>query len=756
MFGLTCFELLKIWKKRSFLACLGILLALNLFMLWYGNLPKEGKPPLSAYRMAAGDMSGMDEQEKWEYIKELKEKADHIAMLQEILTLQAWGDEIGNALAAQLLRENPAIYETYMEELTEGGYLKYTDDLDKERALLDELYEEIEKIRGYGAYLESVEKQAERLRGISIFRTASRFGRQNVERSAADHRGLSDKNIRFYPSKGIRMAMESHSTDIFLLLSVFLFVGGLIGEEKEKGLFYLTRAAKNGIAVCMGAKLLALLIHVTAFCFLFYGENLLYASATAGLGSFSAQIQSVGAYMESSLALTLGEYAALAVLTKAALFFCFGAMLTAVSVWAAKSFTPQLAGAAFLFCNGLCYAVIPAGSAFHMFKYLSFFGMLETERLYGGYLNFNVWGNAVPRLAATMLCLILFGAAGAAAAFFLFLRGRSLVMQKARRLMLPFRPYQSLLRHEGYKILFTNRALLLLLFAVLLLGWKDLGKSYTCPAKEQYYADMMLLLEGRLTEEKEDMVLREQARFDEAFAQLARIEELEACGSIDKSTADERKLPWLGVLAFYPSFTRIAEQYAHIKAEGGYFIYDTGYRYLFGKMDESFLTDCLLLTLCMIFAFGGVMAMEYRKKSWYLLASTRKGRRQVLMQKINIYILCAACTVLLPWIFRAVSIGRTYPMRGIGLSAGNLPMYFGKVADIPIFVLIAAAVLSQLAALLLVGAVVLFWSWNRKSYLQASFLSFLMLALPLVLAVLGLDFAKWISIYGIYGWTGFL
>ncbi len=83
-------------------------------------------------------------------------------------------------------------------------------------------------------------------------------------------------------------------------------------------------------------------------------------------------------------------------------------------------------------------------------------------------------------------------------------------------------------------------------------------------------------------------------------------------------------------------------------------------------------------------------------------------------------------------------------------------LYFGKVADIPIFVLIAAAVLSQLAALLLVGAVVLFWSWNRKSYLQASFLSFLMLALPLVLAVLGLDFAKWISIYGIYGWTGFL
>lgn len=756
MFGLTCFELLKIWRKRSFLAGLGILLALNLFMLWYENLPKEGKPPLSAYRMAACDMSGMDEQEKWEYVKALKEKVDGIAMLQEILNLQAWGNEMGNMLAAQLLQENPAVYETYMEELTEGCYLKYTDDLEKERALLDELYEEIEKIRGYGAYLESIEEQAKRLRGISVFRTASRFGRQNVERSAADHRGLSDKNIRFYPSRGLRLAMERRSTDIFLLLSVFLFVGGLIGEEKERGLFYLTRAAKNGVAVCMGAKLLALLIHVTAFCFLFYGENLLYASATAGLGSFSAQIQSVGAYMESSLPITLGEYAALAVLTKAALFFCFGAMLTAVSVWAAKSFTPQLAGVGFLFCNGLCYAAIPAGSAFHMFKYLSFFGMLETERIYGGYLNFNVWGSAVPRLAVTMLCLILFGAAGAAAAFFLFLRGRSLVMQRAYRRMLPFRPYQSLLRHEGYKILFTNRALLLLLFAALLIGWKDLGKNYACPAQEQYYADMMLSLEGRLTEEKEAVVLREQARFDEAFAQLKHIEELEADGSMEKSAADERKLPWLGVLAFYPSFTRVAEQYTHVKAEGGYFIYDTGYRYLFGKMDESLLTDCLLLTLCMIFAFSGAVAMEYQKKSWYLLAATRKGRRQVLWQKINVYILCAACAAVLPWVCRAVSVSRAYPMHGLLLSIRNLPMYYGKTADMPVFMLIAAAVLSQLAALLLVGVVVLFWSWNRKSYLQASFFSFLMLALPLGLAVLGLDFAKWISIYGIYGWTGFL
>ena len=41
------------------------------------------------------------------------------------------------------------------------------------------------------------------------------------------------------------------------------------------------------------------------------------------------------------------------------------------------------------------------------------------------------------------------------------------------------------------------------------------------PPKEQYYQDMMLCLEGSLTPEKEEIILTEKARFQEAFEQIS-------------------------------------------------------------------------------------------------------------------------------------------------------------------------------------------------------------------------------------------
>ena len=50
MIRLTVVELEKIWgKKQFFLSCL-LLLALELFLMWYTNLPGEDRAGLSAYK----------------------------------------------------------------------------------------------------------------------------------------------------------------------------------------------------------------------------------------------------------------------------------------------------------------------------------------------------------------------------------------------------------------------------------------------------------------------------------------------------------------------------------------------------------------------------------------------------------------------------------------------------------------------------------------------------------------------------------
>lgn len=758
MLKLIPYELLKIWHKRSFAVFMGVLLILNVIMLWYTTMPKDGEAPLSAYKALSSDLSRMEEDDKYNYIIQMKEEIDGVSAVAEILSLQARGDEMGAALAENSLAKKPDIIEKYMQKYKSGEYLKYTDNLYTEKALLDEIYDELTVVSGYDAYLERIRNRKELLNGISVFGETpdDDFSHQNMEKSAYEHAGLNSENIRYLPSKGIHIALESPFTDLLLIPAVFLFIGSLITEEKEKGLLYITRATRNGIANSIIAKLLALLVHVIAMCLLLYGSNLIFAGIQTGLCDFSAQLQSVPSYLESSLSITMLEYTLLCLVTKAMVLFGFGAVITAISVGTAKSYLPQLAGIGWLGINWICYVAIPAYSDLNVIKYLSFFGCMKTEYLYGGYLNLNIAGHAVSRRDLSLMMIGVFCAAGLLVSFLLFCKGKSLEVRKIYQISLtPFRPHGSLWRHEAYKILFTNKALILLTAFALLIGYRDLSRTYSPSVSEQYYATIMTDLQGSLTAEKEKLVLSEQARFEEAKSQVERIDEQCAAGRLDKNTAEQMKMQWYGVLVFYPAFQRVEAQYEHVKASDGEFIYDTGYQYLFGTLDDSFLIDLLFLTMGVIAAFGNVMAMEEEKQSWHLLAATARGKWQIIYRKIAV---CAAATgimALLPWIFRFISISRVYPMGEFLSATRNLPMYFEWNVGLPIIVFLIISVFSQIIAMLLVSAVILWFSYKRKSYLQASFLALLILTIPLIASMMGMDFAKWFSVYPIYSWMLF-
>ncbi len=759
MIKLIPFELLKIWHKRSFQVLIGTLLIINIFLLWYLNTPTEDMPSLSAYKAVSRDISSMSEEKKLEYITDLKEQIDNINFVYDVCICQSLGNEMGEVLAKQMLDSNPGVFEEYYDDYINGSYLTYTDSLFKEKILIDEVYKEIKKVGSFDEYIDSIKQNKDNLGSISIFKTVSEdsFSSRNIEKSAADHEGLSSENISFYPSKGISIAMESSITDIFLILSIFLFVGSLISEEKEKGLFYITRATKNGIANCIGSKLIALLIHCVTISVLLYGSNLLFAGLTTGLCDFTASIQSIASYMESDLSISIMGYVIFCILTKSMILFGLGIALTILSICTSKSFFPQLIGVGWLVLNWFAYTGIPSYSSANPIKFLSFFGLMKTENLYGGYLNLNVFEHAVPRLPLALFLVGTICVIGIMISFICFRRGSSLEIRKTHiSSHIPFHPHGSLLRHEGYKILFTNKAIIILLVFAILIGFGDFGKTYSPSISEQYYQDIMLKLEGELTPDKEELVSTEQARYDEAFEQIELIDAMVARGEIDANTGDYMKMKWYGEVTLYLAFQRVLLQYDSIKESGGVFVYDTGYRYIFGAMDDSFLTDLLILSLCMVFAFSNVFSMEYQKKSWYLLSATFKGKQQIIRKKIIICTLCTMVMTILPWIFRSICISDTYPMHNLLNSIKNIPIYFEFGVDIPIVVFIVFACLSQIAAIMIIVLVILFFSWWRRNNLQALFLTLLILVVPIVLAIMGIDFAKWFSIYPLYSWMAYI
>lgn len=757
MFKLIPFELGKIWRKKSFVALIFLLLILNVFLLWYLNDPSDIEPPLPAYKAIYRDLSEKSPEEQAEYLNDLTKTLDNLKVVEQIVVLSSQQSEMSQMYAARMLEEHRDIFEKYRSLYESGDFLIYTDSMFKETALINGIAAEYKTVSEYDKYIRSIEENRNRLNGVSIFvkKDAESFSSRNIEKSYNDHKDLTSENIRFAPYKGVKMASENMITDLFLLLSIMLFTGGLITEEKEKGLFYVTRATRNGIAKCIAAKLAALLIHSFAIVLLLYGSNFIYAAATTGIGDLTASIHSVAAFRESALNITLGEYFALGFITKTAMIFTFGAAVTAVSIISSKSFVPQLAAVGWLGINWLAFQFIPAYSIFNPIKYLSFWGIINQKFIYAEYLNFNISEYPINRtLGAVILIAVLF-AAVTAAAVLLFVKCPSLDIRKTRRAsIIPFHIHANLLVHEGSKILFTNKAVVVLLLFALLIGFGDLDKGHALSIGENYYQTIMKELEGELTDEKERYILEEKARYDEAFAQIAAINEMIASGEIDSTTGIGMKSQWEAVTALYPYFQRAEIQYEHIiEQHGGVFIYDTGYQFLFGKFNDNFTVDLLLLSMCMIFAFGNVLPMEDGVKSWNLLSATAQGKRRIISRKIITCAVCAAVMTVLPFVFRLISTLRTFPLALWGSVANDLPMYYESGAALPIWAFAAAAVILQILSVCIVTAVILLISANRKSFLQTVFLGLLILAVPLILSIMGLEPAKWSSVYPLYAVT---
>ena len=239
MCRLIYYELAKIWRKRSLALSVCVLLILNLFLLWYVNCSNGENVPLSAYKSFQNEIAEMSEIEKGDYISNLKETMDGVCLVQNVLDMQKMQGESGKALAEQEMTANPGVFEKYYKTYQAGSYLHFTDSIWQEKNLIDELYNEQQKAAGYEEYLQSVQGNKASLSGISIFgnQDKNNFSTRNIEKSAEDYAALSDQNIRWMPSKALSVSMENIWTDLFLILSVFLFAGNLIFEEKEKKLF---------------------------------------------------------------------------------------------------------------------------------------------------------------------------------------------------------------------------------------------------------------------------------------------------------------------------------------------------------------------------------------------------------------------------------------------------------------------------------------------------------------------------------------
>ena len=307
MFRLIYFELKKIWCKRSFIFSICLLLMINIFFLWYTNLENEDKIALSSYKKFREEIANMNESQKGEYIEKLKKDIDGVSFVMNIISMQ--NTEMGAEFAKQEMQEKPKLFETYYDLYKSGNYLHFTNSFEKEQKFIDEVYDEYTKVSNYDLYLKEIREKENALNGISVFKNQNGnendFSSRNIKKSTSDYEKLDNNGICYIPSKMITSTMENIWTDIFVILLAFLFIGSLITEEKEKGLFYITRTTKYGISHSIITKLIALFISCILFEVIFFLSNYMFFGISTGFSDISIKLQSISPYIGTNLSISI-------------------------------------------------------------------------------------------------------------------------------------------------------------------------------------------------------------------------------------------------------------------------------------------------------------------------------------------------------------------------------------------------------------------------------------------------------------------
>lgn len=747
-------EFQKIFSKKTFLLLI-VALVVNWVLLGYGTQQQyQNAAPPEAYRQVFTELSGKTEAEKLAFLQEKLDRLNACSLWENQAEME-YNEE--NSLSEEEL----TLMEQYRKDYENQSYLEYTDSLYMEKNFIEKLYQQAKSVTEYDAMVDGVLKEAETKTSISIFSEPDSFSYRNLKNAAAKFETMYGTPTTFDISEGVNAATKSVATDLIVVLILLFVSGELIIREKERGLLPIIKSTKNGRLRVILSKI-AVLLGLSVFCsILFFGENLIYAQVTFGLGDLTRSIQSVSGYLTSALSLSVGEYLLCFFLIKAVAYFLAAMLAMLACVILFHPAPSYLCVAVVIGVSYVLYGTILPVSRWNLFRYLNLANFLSVTPLFDSYQNLNLFEypfEVLPASLITMAVLLL---------LFVFLSIWIFCVKKTseRSLRLPNflhlrkRPKTgrsvSLFYHESFKLLMSNKALILLILFVLF-QWNTVRSSVFYSPEEMYYKSYMTALGGPLTPEKEQYLADEQEKFDQAQQNLAEIQQKFAAGEIGK---DELRLlteSYQKILAPQRTFSeKILPQYEYIKqmqAEGEdpNFVYETGFLSLMGQGNElvnaqSDIQNGTILLLLMILCFSGLFSMEYSTGAQNIVSVYLHGRRRTVLRKVAVSALLLAAFFVLTYLPDFLYVFKNYGLPLANAPLNSIQLFAGWGAGWQIwhyFVLLYALRFLVAFCLLLI---IQWLSCKLKNFTTALFGSVGFLLSPFLLHLLGV---QWLDYFG--------
>lgn len=548
-----------------------------------------------------------------------------------------------------------------------------TEENDYKRHLLFEyIRTELGAVKGYRDYIDGITVYADKLANLSIFNSGDQFSNKNMEKIAEVYVSLPEINTEAGPQRGIEMVLDNPGgTVLAFLFAVFVCVSVVI-REREIGSLVLTRTTflgyfKHGVAklscCCVASTLSVIFIELSGW---------ITAEAMYGLGDISRPIQSIPDFRTCVFPCSVIEFAVIQTIFKV-LYVSAIINLVFFAVCVSSSYLKLIVIFAVVFgSEGIMYAQISGNSTLSFLKYFNIYCGMDSDRLFGDYININAFGNPIWLLPVVIgfviMLFVLFSCLGVWGYY-----GMDVMPQGKLKLSLKVLPEKtvSLFVHELYKFFFCEKvAFIIIAFAVLrILTFSPVNEVFK-NREEMYYKQYMMKLEGLYGKDKEEFIEREKIEYEElskkAIEAMTSTEDVVVLSLISAKYQDESKK--------YTALNMVESHAEYLRVNDGAFVYDLGYRILTGdergKRENNILWIMvnLVMTACMVF----LIAPDYQTGVDRIIRSTANGRGCLFIKRELIGTCTLAILFIICYIPFTVSVLDAYGNMGISYPACSL------------------------------------------------------------------------------------
>lgn len=622
------------------------------------------------------------------------------------------------------------------------------------------------------AHVQSVVQQADAMGGISLFTQADSFTGRNLEKTKNDFERLfSVKPVEFenrFLTEFFNCSMINGIVVLCGVIIAFAYV-----EENKPGLRSMIFSAANGRGKLAAQKIGALFLWSAVITVVFYGGTLAASVLFYGgslMEGFGYPIQSLPIFMDLPWLTGIGEF-----LICYLIYRCMVLFLIVLIIWTVMLCIDNLLMSVGLvgfmgILNYLLYYFIGSNHPLNILRYCNLWYQSTGIGFFTEYKNLNIMSYAVNKnvvmIGGYLLCVFIFGGAALLAGSRKYPCASRLAGWESRVEKLSKRMKKlhgnimerlSLTGMEFYKVLISQKGMIVILLLAVILLWISDFKNLQLSGQQELYYEFLEEYTGvpnaesqQEIKELEDMLAAVEAEYLEdckLYEQgiLSTEDSILSTMRYD-SFANDRKF-----LEQIQEQTAYLENLKEEKGISGWYVNVYSYHYL---LREDNVMWNLLLIMGVVLLCSGIFSLEKKCGTLSIVRGSREGRKGVFKKKIQTAFVLTACLFLMTM---ALELGITvyiYGLEGLAAPVQSIPKLSFVSIRCSIGVFFAGLYLVKGIMLSSVAALTSMFS-ARTSQKAAIALAFL-ICIPALLAMVGFDFFRYLSLIEVLSVAPFL